>query len=395
MENKKRNNILLFLMFISTLGIGALFSFLFGLTENEVLANTVIAGIGGGMIAFVCKTAFIEHTYAYNNEEKWIRFFAIYESCLLISCLLPLLPEAAWFYPAIAVALAIYSNTWLGMVSSSFLLILSILLGQCDVHIFILYFICNLTAILVFSKIEDSFQVGIPIFVTESVLVVATVAMDTLFQSTKLSVELFLIPVINLFITGILLFILLKSFSVNVIHKYRGNYMVINDQEYELLVQLKQQEKQMYFHSIHCAYLCERIATKLELNVPLTKALGYYHKIGVLKGKNSSSVVAEICEEHQFPQEVKTHLVQYLDKHQKLTAKETTVLLFADAVITSISYIFEKNKDAVVNYEQVIDMIFKKKLENGSLKDSEITLAQLQSIRKSLMEETLYYDFLR
>ena len=63
--------------------------------------------------------------------------------------------------------------------------------------------------------------------------------------------------------------------------------MDINDPECPLLVELKNVSKPEYYHTIHTAYLCSRIALQLKLDDAVVKACAYYHKIGLLKGENN------------------------------------------------------------------------------------------------------------
>lgn len=373
----------------------AVTGWLYGLNLNQIISNTVMSCIGCGMVLFVIRQESVLGILEYDNKDHLPRFYLVYLVGLVIACVLPMLPEAGWFFPVLAVALAIYSSTVTGIVASSVLLVVSVLNAQASVAVFILYFICNLVSILAFRQLEESFRVGIPLFLTVTVLFVATTAMDIMFLPGRLSVEAFIIPMINMFITAILLLILLKNFSVLVIHKYTNIYQSINDQEYVLLIRLKQESRESYFHSIHCAYLCERIAMKLHLNATLAKAGGYYHRIGVLNEENDSSLTAELGPQYRFPPELCELLRQYLDKDAHLTSKEGTILFLVDSVVSTLIYLFQKDADAQPDYNQIIGMIFKRKQENGSLKDSELSLAQLSQVKQILLEEKLYYDFLR
>ena len=171
--------------------------------------------------------------------------------------------------------------------------------------------------------------------------------------------------------------------------------MDINDPECPLLVKLKEHSKDEYYHAIHTAYLCDRIAKKLGLNDAVTKAGGYYHKIGILKGESSWENAKEILEENQYPEMVLNILKEFLDKQEKIIMKETVVLLMADTVISSISYLFSKDSSAKIDYEKLVQAVFKKKTEGGLLNSSSISIGELEEMKKILTEEKLYYDFLR
>ena len=171
--------------------------------------------------------------------------------------------------------------------------------------------------------------------------------------------------------------------------------MDINDPKWQLLVDLKTASKDEYYHAIHTAYLCDRIARKLTLDDAVVKACGYYHRIGMLKGENSWENVEEILNENQFPSAVKSILKEYIDKSEQIISKETVVLLFSDTVISSIQYLFSKNPQVVLDYDKLIDAIFRKKIESGIIDYSHISMGEIQEMKKILIEERLYYDFLR
>ena len=71
------------------------------------------------------------------------------------------------------------------------------------------------------------------------------------------------------------------------------------------------------------------------------------------------------------------------------------MVLFADCIVSSILYLFEKDPKAELDYEQLIDTVFKKKFETDELWENELSLAQLRKMKKIFIQEKLYYDFLR
>ena len=100
------------------------------------------------------------------------------------------------------------------------------------------------------------------------------------------SLETWIIPILNIFITLLFLLIILKIYSTLVVHKYLERYMEINDQEYGLLTQLKEKKPELYYNAIHTAYLSERIARNFSLDFNLATAGGYYHRIiGLYNGE--------------------------------------------------------------------------------------------------------------
>jgi hypothetical protein len=99
--------------------------------------------------------------------------------------------------------------------------------------------------------------------------------------------------------------------------------------------------------------------------------------------------------QHHFPPKVRDILSEYLAEGNSVSGVEATILVFVDAVISTVANVYTKDKTAVVDFDKLIDRIFAKGLESGMLRTSEITLAQLSKMKHIFKEEKLYYDFLR
>lgn len=386
----------LVLLFLLSGAITAAGSIIYGANEAEIICNTVMVLLGTGIVIFALTASGIYELYFYPNKDNYGKFVIFYLMALALSLLFPLLPVSGWPFLIVFVLLSLFSNSISGLAAGSVCLMLSVMLeanGSC--RDFFLYFISGLVGIMVFSRLNESFKVGIPAFISLLCLTVCLCANTVLFEKEQLSLSQFIIIVINLMVNFILLLIILKIFSHSVIHKTRDKYMDLNDPEYPLLVQLKALSKDEYYHAVHTAYLCDKIAKRLNYNDTVVKACGYYHRIGRLKGKNSWENVQEICKEYNIPQEVIKILREYTDPSQVMVSKETIVVLFADCIVSSICHLFEQNPKAELDYEKIIETIFKNKMSSEKLWKSDMSLGQLREMRKIFSEEKLYYDFLR
>lgn len=252
-----------------------------------------------------------------------------------------------------------------------------------------------MAGVLLFSALDESFRVWLPLMIALMVQFIGLSLHEVLLVNEAFHPEMFLVPAVNILINLILLLILLKFFSFSIIYRTRDTYMDINDPECPLLVKLKEFSKEEYFHAIHTAYLCDRIAKKLSLDDAAAKAGGYYHKIGILKGENSFENVKLVLEDYEIPDKVMVILEEYLNKDEDIVSKETAILLISDTIISSISYLFSKDANASLDYEKLIQAVFKKKMDSGILNHNNLSLRELEEIKKILMEEKLYYDFLR
>lgn len=360
------------------------------------IRNTIMACMGSLLIVYMFFMSAAKGTLDYHNEENFKGFSFIYYGGLAFAIIVPALPATSWPYIIVFLALAFFSNMECGITAGSVLLMITMFLSPAlGIEIFVLYFMSGVVSIALFQSLDDRFRVGIPTLLSLGFLLVCETANSVLFVNEKLNAGLFVIPVMNVLLSAILLVALLKMYSYFVIHKYRDIYQTINDQEYPLMVELKEKNKNEYYHVIHAAYLSDRIAKKLSVNENITKAASYYLRIGKLRGENTWENVRDICLEHKFPPEVLSVLQECLDPSLKSIQKETAIILLSDAMITYVQSIFQKDKDSVIDYAQLIDKVFRKKIEAGVLKENLLTYSDVQKMRKIFLEEKLYYDFLR
>lgn len=403
-ENKKKPTIRqkmakmskILLMFLTSGIIAAVGTYFYGYGTEELLCNVVMVMLGTGIVIFALVSSEVYGLYFYESRGDYGTFILFYLLGLVLALVFPLMPVAGWPFLVIFVVLSLFSNSISGLAAGSVCLMLAVTLGNTgSCREFLLYFFSGLVGVMVFSRLDEGFKVGIPIFISLVCLVVCLSANTVLFEQERISISQFTFIAINLMINLVLLLIILKIFSNNVIHKYEEKYMDLNDPECPLLVQLKEMSKDEYFHAIHTAYLSDKIARRLGLDPMIVKSCGYYHRIGLLKGENTWENVEEICKQYHFPPEARTILREYIDPAQDMLSKETIVILFADAIVSSIYDIFSKDSNAEVDYEQIIETVYRRKMSSGELLKSEISIGQLREMRKIFSEEKLYYDFLR
>lgn len=393
-ENK--TNIWSASLFILTGAVTGAAGYAYGKEYIEIVHNVIIALLGAGALLFLMAYTADRQEYDYDNGRHTVRFLLVFSVCLVMAVILPLLPAAGWPYLAVFVALALFGNMQLGITAGSLLLMITVLncTGGC-LNDFFMYFISGTAGVLLFQQMDETYKVGMRALTALLVLLICLSAGYVLFVNEIFSAGLFLIPLINLFVTLLLLMVALKYFSVTVIHRHREKYMDLNDQECPLLAALKEADKEEYLHAVHTAYLCGKVAKNLGLDTMLTRAGGYYHRIGVLKGENTWENIEQISGENHFPPELTALLKEYNDKEMAIVSKEAVAIMFSDMVISVIRNMFRQNAEVKLNYPRLLDAIFKKIIDSGKINASIITMEETERIKKLLLEEKLYYDFLR
>lgn len=354
--------------------------------DDRLLANCVMLVLGLAMTGLQFRRECIYERLEHNNGEHALRFLGCLCVGLLAAFACGFLPVGGWPFLPVFVMLCLFSSMNTGILASSVLLLAAVLLNGASVGVYALYLFSGMFAAVQFGHLEQEFKTGMPLVLSLLFLLVCETANIVLVANARPDFEMFVIPAANLIISGILLLGLLQLFSSTVVYQYRARYLDINDTENPALAQLKQENRREYMHCIHTAYFCERLAKRLSLDVDALKCAAYYYKLG--------DGLETFEKEKRFPPAVRRILAEYEDRKQGVTQKEAAVLLCADTIVSSVSYMLQKGPDRQVDYDKVIDTIFKKLYEDGSFDRCNITVEELRVMQRTFKEEKLYYDFL-
>lgn len=350
------------------------------------LAHIVLVVLGIGIVGFGIRRGMLTDDLDYDNAMHPWRFWLCFLIGLVVSFACVFLPMAAWPFLPLYIALSLFGNASLGMLASTMLLVIPVSLTQSGTEIFLLYVISGLWGIMLFRRLENGFRMGVPFVLSLGGLLVCETAGTVLVVNARPGIEYFVIPAINLIVSGIMILGILKIFSGKVVYKYRESYLDLNDPENSILGALKQTDRKAYMKSIHTAYFCERIADKLGLDTDALKCAGYYYSMG--------EALTEVYEIHPFPPKAWEILTEYQAKGKAVTHKETAVLIASENVVSAILMLFDKAEGAKVDYDKVIDSIFKRYQDAGSFRQCDISMQEFYKMQKIFKEEKLYYDFL-
>lgn len=395
-ENKNREPVYLVnsILIVITVLLVTAGGFLKHAGGAELLRNAILAGTGAFLTCFLFLSEKDRLSEKNASPARTSRFAISYGICLAVSLCCAFLPPAGWPFLVVFVMMSLFCGFLPGICGGISFLTFSVLLAGADISIFALYVLTGLLGACLFSRLDEKYRIALPLFVSLSFLFAAETACVVLFANETLKWELFLIPALNVIISLILLLILLKVYSGMEIFKYRIKYLEINDQEFELLVNIKEKDKNAYYRAVHAAYFSERIAQALSLDADASKTAAYYANAGILYKEPEKDLEKEFVS-YGFPPYARQLLRELTGKNTGIRHKEAAVVYMADAVISSILYLFEKKQDTKTDYAAVIETVFQKKWESGSLKNSELTFAEWNRMKKIFKEEKLYYDFLR
>ncbi len=386
-------------MFLFTGAFVLGFSFITGKSYEAILRNTIVSLIISGTVIFMLADAAGrgKEGFSYDNFYKPKRFFVIYMVMVVLSCMFSFVPNEFWPYMSLTVIMALFSNNEIGMISGCGFITISVMLeNNGNYGELFMYVLAGAVALALFRDLKENTAIGLPAFISLLMQAVLLIAYNVLFLNRTLSPVIFILPVLNLMLNVIILFIFLNMFGVYVIRKSNDMYMEINDAEYPLLASLKEKSRDEYFRAIHTGYLAERIALGLGFNARAVKTCSYYHRIGILDDKMKWADVEHYYIDNSFPTEAVEFLHEYMEPTKgKAKSKEALTVQLSETVIASIMYMIKQNKDANIDYDKLIDNLFDKKLEEGAFNDYDVTFRELDRMKTILKKEKLYYDFLR
>ncbi len=393
---KNKNTVIAAISFALVGVITAAAGYFYRIQTVEIARNVIISLLGMGTILYLLAHDVQKGFLSYDNAEHRSRFLFLFLISLLCAVGFPLIPAAGWPYPVIFLTLSLFSGSFIGLVAGALLLLLTVLHGgNAGAADFFLYFVTGTVVIALFRELDEKYEVGVRTFAAQLLFFVAMSAVYVLPVNEVFSLELFLIPIINVSVTWLLMMAVFRYFSVSVMHKYSEEYRKLSFQGNPLLIELKEKDKEEYFHAIHTAHLCAKVAKNLSMDVTLLQVGGYYHRIGMLKGENTWENVEEVGRANDFPPALMNLLEEYWKKPEGTQSKEAAVLKLSDAVITVVKGMFKKDANVILNYPLLMDAIFRKRIESGTLDESLISISELNTIKKVFLEEKLYYDFLR
>jgi membrane-associated HD superfamily phosphohydrolase len=369
-------------------------------------------------VIFLYTFSWMHGDLLYDNAGQPLRFWITFLVGLILSQVCIFMPVGGWPYLVIFVALALFSNQALGTLAGSVLLLFTCVHTSVDLAAFFLHFLSGLFICALFARLDRHFRLALPLLLSQMILLINQMIYLTMSGQQGFHWERFVIPIANSIVSSTLLFVLFRWFFSHIIWKDRLRYLEILNPEGRFLQEFKEKARKDFYHCMHTAHFCERIAQELKLDVDALKTAGYYQKIGVIlpsqmsvkeqaKDPPEEKEVADetvlpmwkrvdtYLSENCFPTPCRRILREYLEEGAPIHSTEATILIFVDAVLSSVSYLHAKNQTVVADFDKLVDSVYRKGQESGLLAESQITMAQLTMMKRIFKEEKLYYDFLR
>ncbi len=399
-KNQKKNTVLIKELSINFVTIILITAIIGGLTYllnrpvTEIIRNSVTISWGSLLIVFLWYQSKLQNNLEYDNNQHPLRFLIVYLVCFAVSVGMIFAPPSSWAFLSIMVVMSLFSNTIIGLTGGTVLLLITTSLStNGSMYIFFLYFMIGLIGVSLFRNLGLDFQIAGPLLLSGISSVVMQMAFLVIFENQPFGMNLMYMPMLNLFINMVLLFLILIYFSKLSMYLLQDKYSDINDQEFPLMADLKKNHKDKYYEAIHTAYLGERIALKLNMNVQAVKGCCYYYKIADETKESEDGTIVPVAEFYDFPDELTSLIEECMQ--EKYVSKESCVVLTSNKIIRSILVSQNKLKDKAISYNDIIEAVFQKMMHTNLLDNCDISIRELRIMKKTFIEENLYYDFLR
>ena len=398
-EQVKHHNFIdkvwVFLIVLLTLGALVSGCYIYSIPVDKWIAYGAVFCLGSFLFVVCAKLDEFYDRFTGKKEFCPVRFIFLYAIALMISLFCPKIPTAVWPYTVVFLFLSLFSNGMTGILAATNCLFLPLVLcDNGDVFLFFMYFLSGVGAVVFFRNLDKEFRIGYPIFLSELFLFLCIVLFSGYTVNFDASIILF--ASVNLVVSFVLILFVLKYYSSMVVHRERDKYMELGDPDSCIMNELKEKNQQEYIKSIHIAYFCERICADFQMDSTVTKVAAYHHNVALSKFQTADWESTEsLCKEYGFPDKVFRVLQEFWDDKTPIRSVEATILYVSSLIVSSILYMFEIKPGKQINYEEVIDSIFNKLLSNGKLSKSDISLVQMDTMRKLFIKEKIYYDFLR
>ena len=129
------------------------------------------------------------------------------------------------------------------------------------------------------------------------------------------------------------------------------------------------------------------------INDKAVKGCCYYYKIANDTVTIENGVQVPMADYYEFPEDLKSLIKEC--QRGIYGSKESCVVLTSNKVIRSILLTQKDNKKNKISLEDLIGAIFDKMINSDLLDQCDISIRELRIMKKTYIEEKLYYDFLR
>jgi membrane-associated HD superfamily phosphohydrolase len=369
-------------LFICAAGAAVLGGFVYRLGIVRIAQTVFLILFGTGVSVF---------TREYLKAEKTVPYVIADAAALFASVFFPAIPTSVWPFRPIFAAFTVITGMYAGLSAAVSCLMLSVILsGNGSITLFFAYMMSGIVASLVVTGIDEEFNVTGRILTGIASLGFLLIWCFVL-PSAEGGIAKYVLPALNVIFSLVILIIILKYYSQRVVRKYADIYTALADTDCELLKRIRKVSEKEYRHALHVSYFCDRAGRCAGMYMPLMKCASFYHRAGLIYGKNDQENMEKVANEYFFPPELKNELLSYAKDKNGVKTKCGSILMLSDSVVSTLEYMQDQKEPLGMEYSKLIHGIFAAKMKRSALSDCDLSYHEMNAIEKMFVSEEHYF----
>lgn len=137
-----------------------------------------------------------------------------------------------------------------------------------------------------------------------------------------------------------------------------------------IMKQLQAFSENLYEHSMYIGQISKKAAKLIGAEETIAYAGGCYHEVGRIEGKDYIQAGEKMLKGYGISAQV-IDVVKEHNIHKGIPAsKEAAIVMLSDSIVSTMIYLKEKQPEAQISVEEIVQSIFKRRLEKGLLAQS-------------------------
>lgn len=153
-------------------------------------------------------------------------------------------------------------------------------------------------------------------------------------------------------------------------------------EDFPLVEKLQAYSPELYRHSYRIGELSGRAVEAIGGDSVLARAGGFYHEIGRITGEeNYIEAGVALGEEYSFPEELQAVIRQHSTSYELPKSVEAAVVMLSDCIISTSDYLEKSGMREKLSDEKLVHSVFQNRLSKGNLKESGMSVEQLECLQ--------------
>lgn len=374
------------------------------IVQNLILIFVIILIVAGGSYFYKCTysqiiklvtTVLLSYiAFNFSLEKQSTNINGTVKNSVIIagyilSLIFPLIPVSLWFYPALAVLLTIVT----GIVPAFFLYISMIFISgmiiEMNVGLYTIFIVSALAISIVISDAKKGRNKFISYIIIFLILLISMTLTVTFYYSFNNRIELFVLPLSNIFICILLIYCLCNYFAERNYLKKEKLYKTITDWNYPFLYELKNDKPISYIRTVHISHYSVLLGELLDLDPSLVKAGARYSLINAIFDNNKDKLYS-ILDDIEFPDEIINIIKEVNDNTIVFTSSESFIISLSRTLVIAIQKVKSSGRDIETVYEALISSIMGTYYNSNRLRHLKLSFEEFESIKKTLIEDKKY-----